>query len=501
MPFLYPRKRTTLALWSAAALLALAAPAWAVVPGLAGPLQALAQLVPQILPFLVAGLAGLLSSRAWRERLGRLGRWLATPQGLVTASVLATAVGSWAFIARPGDRSQVAVVASAQTAAQAGETAKPAGWGMFRGNLRRTGAASGAVGPEQARVLWSFRDPEVRIADLASSPAVVGNRVYVGSAQASIFDSSGMVYCLDADTGKRIWQFETAKQVFSSPAVVDGRVYVGEGFHVDTGCKLYCLDAATGKQLWATVTKSHTESSPAVAGGRVYFGAGEDGVYCLDAATGKPLWHRGGMHVDASPAVEGGRVYLGTGYGRLSALALDAATGKTLWSTPSDLPVWGPPSVSGGRVYFGVGNGDFVKSHPAPKGGVWCLDAATGKRAWRTSLPDAVLTAVPIQGDRVLAGCRDGKLYALEAATGKIAWNTACGGPVVASPATDGPQVYVAGGAGELLALNLTDGKPAWRLDLAAHTTPGVKLFSSPALAHGRLYIGTSKEKFLCLGW
>ncbi len=492
---MHPPQPTLLAIWSAATLLAIATPAWAVVPGLTGPLQALAQLVPQILPFLMAGLAGLLGSRAWRERLGRLGRWLATPRGLFTACILVTAVGAGAYLARPADRSRIAVAASVRTA-----PAKAVDWPLFRGSLLRTGRAADTMGPEKARVLWSFSDPEIRVADLASSPAVVGDRVYVGSAQASIFDSTGMVYCLDAHSGKRVWQFETAKQVFSSPAVVGGRVYVGEGFHVDTGCRLYCLDAATGKQLWATTTKSHTESSPAVVGGRAYFGAGEDGIYCLDAATGKPRWQRGGMHVDASPAVEGGRVYLGTGYGRLAALALDAATGKTLWSIPCDLPVWGPPTVSGGRVYFGIGNGDFVKSNPVPKGGVLCLDAATGKQAWRTPLPDAVLTALPIQGDRILAGCRDGRLYALEAATGEIIWRADCGGPVVASPATDGTRVYVPGGMGKVLALNLADGKPVWALDLVPHTAPGVQLFSSPALAHGRLYLGTSKEKLLCLG-
>src|SRR5437763_12213839 len=51
-------------LWTAATLLALAAPAWAVIPGLAGPLQALGQMLPQILPFFAAGFAALLSSRA-----------------------------------------------------------------------------------------------------------------------------------------------------------------------------------------------------------------------------------------------------------------------------------------------------------------------------------------------------------------------------------------------------------------------------------------------------
>jgi outer membrane protein assembly factor BamB len=487
------QRKWMILLWAGAGVLAIAGPAWAVVPGLAGPLQALAQILPQILPFFAAAAAGILSNRVWRERTGRFFRWLLTPRGMVCAAgVLVVATGA-ILLLRSGDRS---VTAAAAPPGGAGG----ADWTMFRANLARTGAAGSASGPAQAGILWAYKDPQARVADLSSSPAVVGDRVYTGSAQASVFDSTGMVYCLEAGTGKRIWQFQTEKQVFSSPAVVGGKVFIGEGLHVDTNCKLYCLDAASGKKLWATTTKSHTESSPAVVGNRVYTGAGEDGVYCLDAATGKPVWHQGGMHIDVSPAVANGRVYLGTGYGKLAAMALDAATGKPAWSTPCDVPVWGPPAVSDRYVYFGIGNGDFVKSADNPKGGVWCLEGATGKQAWRTDLPDAVVTAIMVQSGKAFAGCRDGKVYALDAATGSIAWSAPCGGPVVASPAADGTHLYVAGGAGQVLCFEQGTGKPAWTLDLVPQTAAGVKLFSSPALAHSRLYLGTSKEKLFCIG-
>lgn len=477
-------------------LLLVVAPAHAVVPGLQGPLQALSQMLPLLLPIIAAGVAGLFSSRTWRARLGFFGRWLRTPRGVGFAGIVVGLTVAGVLVARSANRSQFAVAAAPGT----GSPGKSGDWMMFRANLARLGRGGNAPGPEQGRVLWAFRDPDVQIADLSSSPAVVGDRVYVGSAQASVFDSTGMVYCLDARTGRRIWRFQTQKQVFSSPAVVGGKVFVGEGLHVDTGCRIYCLDAATGRKLWATATKSHTESSPAVVGGRVYAGAGTDGVYCLNAANGKVVWHHGGRHIDASPAVVDGRVFVGTGYGKLGALALSATTGKTLWEAPSDLPVWGPPAVVGSRVFFGLGNGDFVQSAPTPKGAVWCVDARTGRTVWRRNLPDAVLAAIAVQGGRAYAGCRDGNVYALDAATGKIVWSAPCGGPVVASPALDGRHLYVAGGKGRLHCLALADGKLVWTLDLTPQTAPDVNLWSSPALAGGRLYLGTSKEKLFCLG-
>jgi outer membrane protein assembly factor BamB len=481
--------------WVAAAVLALAAPAWAVIPGLTGPIQALAQMLPQVLPFLAAGMAGVLSSRAWRDRLGRLVRWLSTPRGMACLCVGLGAILVAPFLFRGGNRSETAAAAPSPSSPDRGGE-----WTMFRANLSRTGAAPSTTGPSQGGVVWSFQDTGATVVDLSSSPAVVGGKVYFGSAEASVFDSSGMVYCVDAGTGNRVWRFQTEKQVFSSPAVVGNRVFVGEGLHVDKGCKLYCLDAATGKKLWAAPTASHTEASPAVVGGRVYTGAGDDGVYCLDAATGKPIWHFTGMHVDVSPAVANGRVYIGTGYGKLAAMALDAATGKPVWTTPCDLPVWGPPALDGKFVYYGIGNGDFVKSDPAPRGGIWRLDAATGKQAWRENLPDAVVTAVTVQGGRAFAGCRDEKVYSVDTATGKTVWSAPCGGPVVASPATDGTNLYVAGGKGQVHTFDLATGKPGWTLDLAPQTAADVKLFSSPALANGRLYLGTSKGKLFCVG-
>jgi hypothetical protein len=49
-----------------------------------------------------------------------------------------------------------------------------------------------------------------------------GATVYVGS-------SDDGVYALDADTGERVWRFNTGLAVRSSPIVVGGTVYVGAG--------------------------------------------------------------------------------------------------------------------------------------------------------------------------------------------------------------------------------------------------------------------------------
>src|SRR5262249_28866838 len=145
------------------------------------------------------------------------------------------------------------------------------------------------------------------------------------------------------------------KQVFSSPVIADGKVYIGEGYHQDKDCRLFCLDAATGKKLWEFQTTSHTESTPTVVGGRVYFGAGDDGVFCLDAATGKKLWQATGWHVDCRPEVVGKRLYGGSGYDNFEIFCLNVDDGAVVWRIPMDLPAFGSPTAAGDVVVFGLG--------------------------------------------------------------------------------------------------------------------------------------------------
>jgi outer membrane protein assembly factor BamB len=336
---------------------------------------------------------------------------------------------------------------------------------------------------------------------IASSPAVDGNRVYVGAVHGAAF-RSGAVYCVAAVSGRVLWSFNDGgkmKDVFSSPCVAGGRVYVGEGFHQDLGCRLYCLDARSGDKVWDFPTNSHTESSPCVAGSKVYFGAGDDGLYCLDAATGKEVWRYtgpAGLHVDADPLVAGGRVYCGSGVGdqykETCAFCLDAATGKELWRVPSDLPVWGRCALVGEDVYVAAGNGNFVTSDDNPRGAVLCLRAATGKQAWRFDAPDGVLTRLAADAGRVYFGCRDGHCYCLDRLAGSLRWKHDLGSPVVASPALaacpwcgGGTDLCVAASGGRVACLDALSGRPNWTFDVAQDAGPGVDLYSSPAVVLG----------------
>ena len=205
-----------------------------------------------------------------------------------------------------------------------------------------SGKAVSELFPVQGGELaWTFR-PE-GAGQIASSPLVVGDRVYVGATLGTL-GPQGVVYCLDRATGKVVWDtrktLKRMKQIsISSPVLADGKLYIGEGYHQDVNCKVYCLNAETGKEVWNFPTGSHTESSPFVTGGKVYIGAGDDGLYCLDAADGTEVWHYNGLHIDANPVVHDKRLYVGAGagdvYKETAIVCLDTETGKSTPVSPS----------------------------------------------------------------------------------------------------------------------------------------------------------------------
>ena len=219
----------------------------------------------------------------------------------------------------------------------------------FDGNTIGTVTALSTI---DGTVVWSFSTG----AEVASSPAVVGNVVYVGS-------EDNNVYALKARTGAKLWSYTTGGYVNSSPAVANGVVYVGSWDN-----NFYALNATTGAKLWSYTTGGAVQSSPAVANGVVYVGSDDNYLYALNATTGALLWSYNTGGTVSSPAVANGVVYVGAvaprvGYGN-NLYALNASTGALLWSYVPDIPAANTsaysPSVADGQVYFGSNYGNSV---------------------------------------------------------------------------------------------------------------------------------------------
>jgi len=356
-------------------------------------------------------------------------------------------------------------------------------------------------------LVWMFEQPQRGA--ILSAPVVTGDGLCVAAIRDSALAPSGVVYGLSRLDGKVRWTFDddgAMLHTISTPCLGDGRLYIGEGMHGNDICKMYCLDAGTGRKLWQFVTGGHIESSPCIAEDAVYFGSGDDGIYCLDAVTGAKRWQFAGpWHIDASPVVIDGRLYAGSGVSRLhqrtEIFGLDAANGQPLWRTPTELPVWGSPAVGGGQVFFGTGTGRLTQSAEPPEkpaGALVCADAATGHLCWVVRVPDAIFGRPAVDTERVYFGARDGCCYCLDRRDGQHIWQADMGSPVVTRPALLEGRLYIVASGGRVCCLDAASGRTLWTFDVAGHTQTRPQLLSSPVvLVEGE---GAERKRFVFFG-
>jgi outer membrane protein assembly factor BamB len=114
--------------------------------------------------------------------------------------------------------------------------------------------------------------------EVISTPVIYQDKVYIANGQDPEHgEGVGHLYAIDAtkrgditQSGK-IWQFDNIRRSVSTGALKDGLLYYSDfsGF-------LHCLDAATGKELWQHDMLAAVWGSPMIIGDYVYLGD-EDG--------------------------------------------------------------------------------------------------------------------------------------------------------------------------------------------------------------------------------
>jgi outer membrane protein assembly factor BamB len=339
---------------------------------------------------------------------------------------------------------------------------------MFRVNPQHSGIYNAAGVPKYTRLKWKFHTG----GQVVSSPAIVGEMVYVGS-------NDHNLYAIDLEGGALKWKFKTDSRVSSSPAVVDGVVYF-----VSYDGNFYAVDAATGKAKWKFATQGERRfaarhihgaqpiaetmpdpfdfylSSPAVENSTVYFGSGDGNVYALDASSGALKWKfKTGDVVHASPALADGMVFVGSWDSYF--YALNAATGKEKWrfKTGADpdihnqVGIQSSAVVADGTVYFGCRDSNL-----------YALDAKTGERKWAFNNKGSWVIGSPVVQDGKLyfSTSDSGLFYALDARTGAPLFSLKFIWPMFSSPTIAGNTLYIGSHEGKLIAIDLTSQKPAW---------------------------------------
>ena len=164
-----------------------------------------------------------------------------------------------------------------------------------------------------------------------------------------ISTETGLLKKWPASGPKRTWVSEEAGLGYSGFAVSGGKIYTMGLFDAEE--KVICLDAATGKKLWESAVGAiykngwgdGPRTTPTVANGMVYAIGGNGDVVCVNAETGKQSWSVSlvkdlggklqGWGYTESPLVDGDLVIVTPGGDKGAIAALSAKTGKVEWQT------------------------------------------------------------------------------------------------------------------------------------------------------------------------
>jgi polyvinyl alcohol dehydrogenase (cytochrome) len=374
------------------------------------------------------------------------------------------------------------------------------GWGVDPSNTRfQTAKAAGFTREDVPRLKlkWAFGFPGVATAFAA--PSVFGGRVFVGSAD-------GTVYSLNAQTGCIYWTYRAAEGVRTAILVENNGAATYFG---DLQGNMYAVNAKTGALLWKTRVDEHLYAeitgTPKLQGGRLYVpvsggaeqvAAGNPGYECctfrgslvaLDATSGKQIWK---SYTIPEPAKPTGKSVAGT----------------LKWG-PSGVALWSSPTLDLARKAIYVSTGVNYSDPPTPASdAVLAFDMGTGHQLWsRQLLADDVfnfgcntdkkencpqtigkdfdigtppiLRALAGRGSLLIVGAKSGMLYALDPENrGKIVWSSRIGsggpqGGIMWGAAADDRLAYVAlsdwdpgkpEAGGGVLGVDIATGKTAW---------------------------------------
>lgn len=333
-----------------------------------------------------------------------------------------------------------------------------------------------------------------------ATPALVGNRLYVFTRQGP----AEVTQCLDADSGKQIWQdkYEPGVSVQgaaaahpgprSSPAVADGKVVT-----LGVSGVVSCFDAENGKVLWRkdpykNWPQFYTASSPIIVNGMCIAqlgGKGGGAMMAFDLATGDDKWKAdtdGPAY--ATPAVmtvDGAQQLVGQTDRSLIGVAL--SDGKLLWQLPAQPARMSQNAVTPvieGDVVIYSGQGKGTAAVKIEKQG----DTFAPKELWANSDLSSGF-ATPVLKDGLLFGLSNkASFFCLDAKTGKTLWTSPSrrGERGFGSIVDVGSVVLALTPAAELIALKPDDKEYS---EQASIKLPDAQPYAYPVVSGSRIFV------------
>jgi outer membrane protein assembly factor BamB len=311
------------------------------------------------------------------------------------------------------------------------------------------------------------------------------------------------------------WKQNIPGHGWSSPVVWEGRIYLTTAVPDtqsptnDLSLRALCLDAKSGRVIWDVEAirqpgdkvpphqrkNSDASPTPIVDGKRLFVHFGHLGTACLDL-DGKVLWRN--LELRYSPVHGNGGspiladdllVFSIDGSDKQRVVALEQATGKVKWQTdrrstaPKKFSFSTPLLIEVGEQKQIISPGSNV---------VVSYDAKTGAEIWRVHYTGYSVIPRPVFGHGLLflSSCYDSPTFYAIRPDGKgdvtqthVAWSTKAGAPHTPSALLVGDELYTVSDRGTATCWDAKTGKVHWAKRLGRND-----FSASPILADGKVY-------------
>jgi outer membrane protein assembly factor BamB len=312
-----------------------------------------------------------------------------------------------------------------------------------------------AVDIANGKLAWHFEYPRPMFKTIfgrgpAATPAVAGGKLYA-------FGATGILTCVDAKTGTKVWQIDTRKMfqtpelkfgVATSPLVSGDLVLVNVG---GKGASVVAFNKDTGDVVWKNLDDGASYSSP------ILFAKGKQVVFLTQKGVVSLTLDKGALlerfpfqdklaESSTTPVKIGGKLLVSSI--TLGTALIELGNQKPVWLNPALTSYFTTPAVVGKtHIYLVTGALAFN-----PSATLHCVDAQSGKSLW--------------QKEKV------GKYHACLMRTGDN-------------------KLLMVEEAGNLV---LIDPDPAQYRELCRSKICGADTWAHPALASGKLYIRDDKQ-------
>ncbi|UCE42909.1 MAG: PQQ-like beta-propeller repeat protein [Candidatus Aminicenantes bacterium] len=242
---------------------------------------------------------------------------------------------------------------------------------------------------QKREMLWEVDIP----ASLASPPYLTESRIYVN-------DNKNTLYCVDR-AGKFLWETTLKGKITSGIAESGGQVYLG----IENGL-LFSLNADTGKELWQFQAEDAVRSNLVIWQDKLLFGCDDLHVYLVDNRGMLSAKYHAGGKTGKTLTVAENLLFFGTEDRYLHCVNLNRQ--KRKWRIRSGGATFVPPVVAGKRIFFLCWNCVL-----------YCLNKNNGTILWWNSIPSRSYYRVEVIEKKVVVSSFSPELICFDILTGE----------------------------------------------------------------------------------